>query len=71
MPGTGMRTLSGIQPQKRCGARKYIAVSFATAKRLKKLKRVTGHSNSSCFGSLAKQVDRSAIGEHFDVLPMD
>jgi hypothetical protein len=28
------------------GARKHIAVSFAAAKRLKKLERVTGHSNS-------------------------
>ena len=53
------------------GARKYIAVSFASAKRVKKLERVTGHSNSPCFGSFAKQVDLAAIGEHFDVLPTD
>ena len=53
------------------GARKYIAVSFATAKRLKKLERVTGHSNSPCFASFAKQVDLTAIGENFDVLPTD
>ena len=53
------------------GARKYIAVSFAAAKRLKKLERVTGHSNSPCFGSFSKQVDLTAIGENFDVLPTD
>ena len=53
------------------GARKYIAVSFAAAKRLKKLERVTGHSNSPCFGSFSKQVDLTAIGENFDVLPFD
>ena len=53
------------------GARKYIAVSFAAAKRLKKLERVTGHSNSPCFGSFSKQVDLTAIGENFDVLPLD
>jgi len=53
------------------GARKYIAVSFAAAKRLKKLERVTGHSNSPCFASFAKQVDLTAIGENFDVLPTD
>ena len=39
------------------GTRTYIAVSFATAKRLKKLERVSGHSNSPCFGSFSKQVD--------------
>ena len=53
------------------GARRYIAVSFAAAKRLKKLERVTGHSNSPCFASFAKQVDLTAIGENFDVLPTD
>ena len=53
------------------GARKYIAVSFAAAKRLKKLERVTGHSNSPCFGSFAKEVNLPAIGENFDVLPFD
>ena len=53
------------------GALKYIAVSFAAAKRLKKLERVTGHSNSPCFPSFAKQVDLTAIGENFDVLPPD
>ena len=52
-------------------AREYIAVSFATAERLKKLERVTGHSNSPCFASFAKQVDLTAIGENFDVLPTD
>ena len=53
------------------GARKYIAVSFAAAKRVKKLERVTGHSNSPCFAPFAKQVDLTAIGENFDVLPFD
>ena len=53
------------------GTRKYIAVSFAAAKRLKKLERVTGHSNSPCFGSFAKEVNLTAIGENFDVLPFD
>ena len=53
------------------GARKYIAVSFAAAKRLKKLERVTGHSNSPCFGSFSKEVNLTAIGENFDVLPSD
>ena len=53
------------------GARKYIAVSFAAAKRVKKLERVTGHSNSPCFGSFSKEVDLTAIGEDFDVLPTD
>ena len=53
------------------GTRKYIAVSFAAAKRLKKLERVTGHSNSPCFGSFSKEVNLTAIGEHFDVLPFD
>ena len=53
------------------GARKYIAVSFAAAKRVKKLERVTGHSNSPCFGSFAKEVNLTAIGENFDVLPLD
>ena len=53
------------------GARKYIAVSFAAAKRLKKLERVTGHSNSPCFGSFSKEVNLTAIGENFDVLPFD
>ena len=53
------------------GARKYIAVSFAAAKRVKKLERVTGHSNSPCFGSFSKEVDLTAIGENFDVLPRD
>ena len=51
------------------GARKYIAVSFAAAKRVKKLERVTGHSNSPCFGSFSKEVNLTAIGENFDVLP--
>ena len=50
------------------GVRKYIAVSFAAAKRLKKLERVAGHSNSPCFGSFSKEVDLTAIGENFDVL---
>ena len=50
------------------GARKYIAVSFASAKRVKKLERVTGHSNSPCFGSYSKEVNLTAIGENFDVL---
>ena len=53
------------------GTRKYIAVSFAAAKRLKKLERVTGHSNSPCFGSFSKEVNLTAIGENFDVLPSD
>ena len=53
------------------GARKYIAVSFAAAKRVKKLERVTGHSNSPCFGSFSKEVNLAAIGENFDVLPLD
>ena len=53
------------------GARKYIAVSFAAAKRVKKLERVTGHSDSPCFGSFAKEVNLTAIGENFDVLPPD
>ena len=53
------------------GTRKYIAVSFAAAKRVKKLERVTGHSNSPCFGSFSKEVDLTAIGENFDVLPFD
>ena len=53
------------------GARKYIAVSFAAAKRVKKLERVTGHSNSPCFGSFSKEVNLTAIGENFDVLPSD
>ena len=53
------------------GTRKYIAVSFAAAKRLKKLERVTGHSNSPCFAPFAKQVDLTAIGENFDVLQTD
>ena len=44
------------------GTRKYIAVSFAAAKRLKKLERVTGHSNSPCFGSFAEEVNLTAIG---------
>ena len=52
-------------------AREYIAVSFATAERLKQLERVTGHSNSPCFASFDKQVDLTAIGENFDVLPTD
>ena len=51
------------------GARKYIAVSFAAAKRVKKLERVAGHSNSPCFGSFSKEVNLTAIGENFDVLP--
>ena len=46
------------------GARKYIAVSFAAAKRLKKLEHVTGHSNSPCFGSFSKEVDLTAITEN-------
>ena len=46
------------------GARKYIAVSFAAAKREKKLERVTGHSNSPCFGSFSKEVDLTAITEN-------
>ena len=53
------------------GARKYIAISFAAAKRVKKLERVTGHSNSPCFGSFSKEVNLTAIGENFDVLPFD
>ena len=53
------------------GARKYIAVSFAAAKRVKKLERVTGHPNSPCFGSFSKEVNLNAIGEDFDVLPFD
>ena len=53
------------------GARKYIAVSFAAAKRVKKLERVTGHSNHPCFGSFSKEVNLTAIGENFDVLPSD
>ena len=53
------------------GARKYIAVSFAAAKRVKKLERVTGHSDSPCFGSFSKKVNLTAIGENFDVLPLD
>ena len=53
------------------GARKYIAVSFAAAKRVKKLERVTGHSNSPCFGSFSKEVNLPAIGEKLDVLPTD
>ena len=53
------------------GARKYIAVSFAAAKRVKKLERVTGHSNSPCFGSFSKEVNLTAIGENFDVPPSD
>ena len=53
------------------GTRKYIAVSFAAAKRVKKLERVTGHSNSPCFGSFSKEVNLTAIGENFDVLPSD
>ena len=53
------------------GTRKYIAVSFAAAKRLKKLERVTGHSNNPCFGSFSKEVNLTAIGENFDVLPSD
>ena len=53
------------------GVRKYIAVSFAAAKRVKKLERVTGHSNSPCFGSFSKEVNLTAIGENFDVLPSD
>ena len=51
--------------------RKYIAVSFAAAKRVKKLERVTGHSNSPCFGPFDKEVNLTAIGENFDVLPFD
>ena len=53
------------------GTRKYIAVSFAAAKRLKKLERVTGHSNSLCFGFFAIEVNLTAIGGNFDVLPFD
>ena len=53
------------------GTRKYIAISFAAAKRLKKLERVTGHSNSPCFGSFSKEVNLTAIGENFDGLPFD
>ena len=53
------------------GTRKYIAVSFAAAKRVKKLERVTGHSNSPCFGSFSKEVNLTAIGENFDVPPPD
>ena len=53
------------------GARKYIAVSFAAAKRVKKLERVTGHSDSPCFGSFSKEVNLTAIGENFDVPPSD
>ena len=57
MPGTGMRTLSGIQPQKRCGARKYIAVSFATAKSLREAKRCWQYANSPSLWSLAEEVN--------------
>ena len=53
------------------GAREYKRLSFAAAKRLKKLERVTGHSNSPCFGSFSKEVNLTAIGENFDVLPLD
>ena len=53
------------------GVRKYMAVSFAAAKRVKKLERVTGHSNSPCFGSFSKEVNLTAIGENFDVPPSD
>ena len=53
------------------GAMEYVRLSFAAAKRLKKLERVTGHSNSPCFGSFSKEVDLTAIGENFDVLPPD
>ena len=53
------------------GTRKYIAVSFAAAKRVKKLERVTGHSNSPCFGSFAKEVNLSPVIESFGVLPSD
>ena len=53
------------------GTRKYIAVSFAAAKRVKKLERVTGHSNSPCFGSFSKEVNLTAIGENVDVLPFE
>lgn len=51
------------------GARKYIAFSFAAAKRVKKLERVAGQSNSPCFGSFSKEVNLTAIAENFDVLP--
>ena len=44
---------------------------MSAAKRLKKLERVTGHSNSPCFGSFSKKVNLTAIGENFDVLPSD
>ena len=44
------------------GAREYKRLSFAAAKRLKKLERVTGHSNSPCFGSFSKEVNLTAIG---------
>ena len=53
------------------GARKYIAVSFAAAKRVKKLERVTGHSNTPSFGTFSKEVNLTTIGENFDVLPFD
>ena len=53
------------------GTRKYIAVSFTAAKRLKKLERVTGHSNSPRLASFAKEVDLTAIGKNLDVLPTD
>ena len=47
------------------------SVSFAAAKRLKKLERVTGHSNSPRLASFAKEVDLTAIGKNLDVLPTD
>ena len=53
------------------GARKYIAVSFAAAKRLKKLERVTGHSNSPCFASFAEEVNLASVIECLDVFPTD
>ena len=53
------------------GARKYIAVSFAAAKRLKKLERVTGHSNSPCFGSFSKEVNLASVIKSLDVFPTD
>ena len=52
-------------------AREYIAVSFATAERLKKLERVTGHSNSPCFASFAEEVNLASVIECLDVFPTD
>jgi hypothetical protein len=53
------------------GTWKYIAVSLAAAKRLKKLERVTGHSNSPCFGSFSKEVNLASVIKSLDVFPTD